>query len=202
MIAVDNVLVSDEIAEAQFVCDLLKCKGGCCEEGDAGAPLEKEELDIMVDLYEKIKPYLTGASIAEIERKGKYVYHREFGWVTPTLGDDREICVYGTRDEKGIIKCAFEQAYNDGVTGWKKPISCHFFPVIQQSGKRGDFDRLNYEPRERLCSPACSLGKKLQMPVYRFLKEPIIRKYGQDFYDALEKAAKMYVEGKQRGKKG
>jgi hypothetical protein len=202
VIAVDNVLVSDEIAEAQFVCDLLKCKGGCCEEGDAGAPLEKEELDIMVDLYEKIKPYLTGASIAEIERKGKYVYHREFGWVTPTLGDDREICVYGTRDEKGIIKCAFEQAYNDGVTGWKKPISCHFFPVIQKSGKRGDFDRLNYEPRERLCSPACSLGKKLQMPVYRFLKEPIIRKYGQDFYDALEKAAKMYVEGKQRGKKG
>ena len=201
MIAVDNVLVSDEIAEARFVCDLLKCKGGCCEEGDAGAPLEKEELDLIVDLYEKVKPYLTAASIAEIERKGKYVYHREFGWVTPTLGDDREICVYGVRDEKGIIKCAFEQAYNDGVIGWKKPISCHFFPIIQKTGKKGDFDRMNYEPRERLCSPACSLGKKLQVPVYQFLKEPIIRKYGQAFYDALEKAAKMYVESKQRGKK-
>ena len=201
MIAVDNVLVSDEIAEARFVCDLVKCKGGCCEEGDAGAPLEVEELDLMVELYEKVKPYLTEASVKEIERKGKYVYHRGFGWVTPTLGDDREICVYGIRDEKGIIKCAFEQAYNDGVIGWKKPISCHFFPIIQKNGKKGDFDRLNYEPRERLCSPACSLGKKLQVPVYQFLKEPIIRKYGQAFYEALEKAAKRYLEGRQPGKK-
>lgn len=200
MIAVDKVLISDEIAEARFVCDLLKCKGGCCEEGDAGAPLEKEELDIIVDVYEKVKPYLTEASRAEVERKGKYVYHKEFGWVTPTLGDDREICVYGIRDEKGIIKCAFEQAYNDGAIGWKKPISCHFFPIIQKNGKKGDFDLMNYEPRERLCSPACALGKKLQVPVYQFLKEPIIRKYGQAFYDALDKAAKLYQQGKQRGK--
>jgi hypothetical protein len=196
VIAVDNVLISDEIADAQFVCDLNKCKGGCCEEGDAGAPLESEELDIMVDLYEKVKPYLTPASIAEIERKGKYVYHKEFGWVTPTLGDDREICVYGIRDEKGIIKCAFEQAYNDGVTPWKKPISCHFFPIIQKNGGKNGFDRMNYEPREQLCKPACSLGKKLKVPVYQFLKEPIIRKYGEGFFNALDKAAKMYVEKK------
>jgi hypothetical protein len=202
VIAVDNVLVSDEIAEARFVCDLVKCKGGCCEEGDAGAPLENEELDLIVELYEKVKPYLTQASIAEIERKGKYVYHREFGWVTPTLGDDKEICVYGVRDEKGIIKCAWEQAYYDGKIPWKKPISCHFFPIIQKNGKKGDFDRLNYEPRERLCSPGCSLGKKLQVPVYQFLKEPIIRKYGHDFYDALDKAAKLYMEAKQRSKQG
>ncbi len=154
---------------------------------DAGAPLEDAELDIMVDLYEKIKPYLTPASIAEIERKGKYVYHKEFGWVTPTLGGDNEICVYGTRDEKGIIKCAFEQAYYDGVIGWKKPISCHFFPIIQKTGRKGDYDRMNYEPRPTLCSPACSLGKKLKVPVYQFLKEPIIRKYGEDFYNALRK---------------
>jgi hypothetical protein len=201
VIAVDNVLVSDEIAEARFVCDLAKCKGGCCEEGDAGAPLEKEELDLIVELYEKVKPYLTEASINEIERKGKYVYHREFGWVTPTLGDDKEICVYGSRDEKGIIKCAFEQAYYDGAIPWKKPISCHFFPIIQKNGKKGDFDLLNYEPRERLCSPACSLGKRLQVPVYQFLKEPIIRKYGEAFYNALEKAAKLHMQAKQQGKK-
>lgn len=198
MIAVDNVLVSDEIAEARFVCDLIKCKGGCCEEGDAGAPLETAELDIIVEVYEKVKPYLTADSIKEIERKGKYVYHKEFGWVTPTLGDDKEICVYGIRDEKGIIKCAFEQAYTDGIIPWKKPISCHFFPIIQKNGKKGDFDVLNYEPRERLCSPACSLGKKLQVPVYQFLKEPIIRKYGEAFYTALEKAAKLYMQGKQK----
>lgn len=192
MIVIDNILISDEVVEKQFVCDLNKCKGGCCEEGDAGAPLEVEELDIVLEMYDKIKPYLTEESIAEVERKGKYVYHREFGWVTPTLGDDKEICVYGTRDEKGWIKCAFEQAYYDGVIPWKKPISCHLFPIIAKKGKHGDYNRVNYEPREKLCNPACALGKKLQVPVYEFLKEPLTRKFGEEFYTALDRAAKIH----------
>ncbi len=191
MLIIDNILVSDEVIEKKFVCDLNKCKGGCCEEGDAGAPLEKEELDIILEMYEKIRPYLSQASLREIERKGKYVYDREFGWVTPTLGSDREICVYGNRDEKGIIKCAFEQAYYDGVITWKKPISCHLFPVIANKGKKGGYDTMNYEPREKLCNPACALGKKLDVTVFEFLKEPIIRKYGESFYEALEQAAKL-----------
>lgn len=194
MIAIDNVLISDEIIEKQFVCDLSKCKGGCCEEGDAGAPLTSEELDIMVDLYENVLPYLGEESIREIEKKGKYVYHKEFGWVTPTLGDDHEICVYGNRDEKGIIKCAFEQAYYDGVIHWKKPISCHLFPIISEKGKKGNYDRLNYEPREKLCKPACGLGEKLKVPVYEFLKEPLIRLYGEEFYNALDQTAKYQKE--------
>jgi hypothetical protein len=193
LIIIDNILVSEEIAEKQFVCDLKKCKGACCEEGDAGAPLDTDELDIMLDLYEKIKPYLTPAAINEIERKGKYVYNREFGWVTPTLGDDKEICVYGKRDQNGIIKCAFEQAFYDGITKWKKPISCHLYPIIvNKAKKRGQYDSMNYEARERACSPACSLGQKLQVPVYEFLKEPLTRKYGKDFYEALEQAAKRH----------
>lgn len=194
MIAIENVLISDEIIEKQFVCDLSKCKGGCCEEGDAGAPLNADELDLIVDLYEKVLPYLTPESIKEIEKKGKYVYHKEFGWVTPTLGDDHEICVYGSRDEKGIIKCAFEQAYYDGVIEWKKPISCHLFPIISEKGKKGNYDRLNYEPRERLCKPACGLGEKLKVPVYQFLKEPIVRLYGEEFYEALDQTAKHHYE--------
>jgi len=191
LIVIDNILISDDVVEKQFVCDLNKCKGGCCEEGDAGAPLEEEELDIVLDMYEKIKPYLSEASIKEVEKKGKYVYNREFGWVTPTLGNDNEICVYGSRDEQGIIKCAFEQAYYDGVIPWKKPISCHLFPIIAKKGKHGDYNRVNYEPREKLCNPACALGKKLEVPTYEFLKEPLIRKYGEDFYNALDKVAKM-----------
>ncbi len=190
MIVIDNILVSDDVVEKQFVCDLAKCKGGCCEEGDAGAPLDEEELDIITAVYEKVKPYLTEAAIAEIERKGKYVYHKEFGWVTPTLGNDSEICVYGYRDEKGIIKCAFEQAYYDGAISWKKPISCHLFPVITKKGKHGGYERVNYAPREKLCKPACGLGKKLKVPVYEFLKEPLIRKYGKEFYEVLDKIAK------------
>jgi Protein of unknown function (DUF3109) len=197
MIVIDNILVSDDVVEKQFVCDLDKCKGGCCEDGDAGAPLDKEELDIVLELYEKIKPYLTKASIAEIEKKGKYVYSKEFGWVTPTLGNDKEICVYGSRDEKGIIKCAFEQAYYDGVIAWKKPISCHLFPVIATKGRYGDYERVNYEPREKLCNPACGLGKKLEVPTYEFLKEALTRKYGAEFYDALDKVAKLQKEKKE-----
>jgi hypothetical protein len=187
MIIIDNVLVGDEIVEKQFVCDLAKCKGGCCEDGDAGAPLEEDELDIIIDLYEIVKPYLTEPAIKEIERKGKYVYHREFGWVTPTLGNDSEICVYGIRGKDGVIKCAFEQAYYDGKIPWKKPVSCHLFPIISNKGKNGNYDQMNYEPRPRLCSPACKLGNELQIPTYKFLKEAIIRKYGEGFYEALDK---------------
>jgi len=190
MIVIDNILVSDDVVEKQFVCDLSKCKGGCCEEGDAGAPLEDEELDIIISVYEDVKPYIPEASLAEIEKKGKYVYHKEFGWVTPTLGSDSEICVYGKRDEKGVIKCAFEQAYYDGKISWKKPISCHLFPIIAGKGKHGDYEKVNYEPRQKLCNPACGLGKKLKVPVYEFLKESLVRKYGQEFYDVLDTIAK------------
>jgi hypothetical protein len=194
VIAIDNVLVSDFVAEAQFVCDLTKCKGGCCEDGDAGAPLETDELEILNEIYEIVKPYLTQEGIKWIEKHGRYLYDREFGWVTPTI--EGKMCVYGFRDEKGVIKCGIEQAYRDGKIGFKKPVSCHLYPVTVQKGKRGDYDRVNYEPRETLCKPACVLGKKLKVPVYQFLKEPLIRKFGQEFYDALEAVAKKLEDDK------
>ena len=194
MILIDKVLVSDDIVEKQFVCDLAKCKGGCCEEGDAGAPLEEDELDTIHDVYEQVKPYLSSPSIAEINRKGKYVHHKEFGWVTPTLGNDSEICVYGIRDKDGIIKCAFERAYDDGKIKWKKPISCHLYPIITKKGKQGDYDMMNFEPRQHLCSPACVLGKNLQVPTYEFLKEAVIRKYGEGFYEALDAVGKKWLK--------
>jgi hypothetical protein len=191
VIVIDNILISDDVIEQQFVCDLNKCKGGCCEEGDAGAPLTNEELPIVRDSFEKIRPYLTNEALAEIDKKGYYVYDNEFGWVTPTIGDDNGICVYGYRDDKNIIKCAFEQAYYDGKTDWKKPISCHLYPIITKKGKHGNYENVNYEPREVLCSPACSFGKKLKVPVYEFLKEPLVRKFGEDFYEALDTIAKQ-----------
>ena len=191
MLIIDNILVSDEVIEKKFVCDLSKCKGGCCEDGDAGAPLDKSELDLVVQYYETIKPFLSESSVSEIEKKGMYTYDREFGWVTPTLPSDREVCVYGIREADGMIKCAFEQAFYAGLIPWKKPVSCHLYPVIANKGKRGAHDTMNYEPREKLCNPACALGKKLEVPVYEFLKEPIIRKYGESFYEALDQAAKF-----------
>jgi hypothetical protein len=190
VIAIDNVLISDDVVEAKFVCDLHKCKGGCCEDGDAGAPLEKEERKILDDNFEVIKPYLTREGLKEIERKGKYLYDREFGWVTPTVHG--KICAYGSRDEHGIIKCGIEQAYYDGKLAWKKPISCHLYPIKIADGKV--YTNVNYEPREVLCKPACALGKKLKLPVYQFLKEAIIRKFGSDFYDALHQVAIEHFE--------
>lgn len=190
VIVIDNVLVGDDVVEKQFVCDLAKCKGGCCEDGDAGAPLEEEELNTIVDAYESVKPYLSQASISEIEKKGRYVFNEEFGWVTPTLGNDSEICVYGIREKGGMIKCAFEQAYDEGKINWKKPISCHLFPIIVEKGKNDSHDRMNYEPRQQLCNPACFLGKKLQVPTYQFLKEAVVRKYGEKFYEALDTIAR------------
>lgn len=188
MIIIENKIISDDIAEAQFVCDLSKCKGGCCEEGDAGAPLTIEELEEVNAHYPTIKPYMTENAITEVEKNGKYLYNEEFGWVTPTLPSDNEICVYAYRENNGLIKCAFEQAYNDGKIKWKKPISCHLYPIIAYNGKHGDYERLNYEPRKNLCSPACKLGEKLKVPVYKFLKEPLIRKYGEEFFEVLEMA--------------
>lgn len=196
MIVVDNIIISDQVAEEQFVCDLAKCKGGCCEDGDAGAPLETEELDILNEIYETVKPYLTREGIDWIERYGRYVYDTEFGWVTPTI--EGKLCAYGFRDENGVIKCGIEAAYRDGKLDFKKPISCHLYPVTISRGKNGNYERVNYEPRETLCRPACVLGKKLKMPVFRFLKEPLIRKYGEEFYEALTRAAEQYFSSKRK----
>ncbi len=188
MIAIDNKLISEQIVEEQFVCDLNKCKGGCCEDGDAGAPLEIGELEELINNYEAIKPYLTPEGIAAIEKQGKYIYDTSFGWVTPTIKG--EMCAYGVRDVNGIIKCGIEKAYNDGKLNFKKPISCHLFPIrVKQSKQDPDIDYLNYEPRQDLCKAACKLGKKLKVPVYIFLKESIIRKYGKEFYETLAATA-------------
>jgi hypothetical protein len=190
LIVIEKVMISDDVVEAQFVCDLARCKGGCCEDGDAGAPLTGKELDIISEQVEAARPYMTGDGLKELDRTGLYRYDKEFGWVTPTV--EGKICAYGFRDDQGIIKCAFEQAYNDGKMTWKKPISCHLYPIKHTEGKYGDYEMLNYEPRRSLCSPACSLGEKLQVPVYRFLQEPITRLYGEKFYQALDHAAQEY----------
>jgi hypothetical protein len=188
MIAIDNILVSDEIISEQFVCDLNKCKGGCCVDGDAGAPLADDELGKINEVYEAVLPYLTEESKKELQRQGKYTYDREFGWVTPTIAS--KVCVYGITDNNGIVKCGIEQAYNDGKVKWKKPISCHLFPIRIKKSKNKKTEYVNYEPREDLCQAACSLGKKLKVPVYVFLKDALIRKYGTPFYETLEATAK------------
>lgn len=189
------MLISDEIIEEQFVCDLNKCKGACCEDGDAGAPLTNDELEELNKNFEIIKEYMNPAGLAEIEKQGKYIFNENFGWVTPTINN--AICAYGYYDESGVIKCSIENAYLDEKISWKKPISCHLFPIkIKVSEQDPEINFINYEPRADICKAACSLGKKLKVPVYIFLKDALIRKYGEEFYETLEATANHYNEKK------
>ncbi|MFT3979681.1 MAG: DUF3109 family protein [Ferruginibacter sp.] len=198
MIVIDNVLVSDELVDEQFVCDLTACKGACCVDGDAGAPLDKKELKNIDEVYDTVLPYLDEESRRELEKQGRYVYDKEFGWVTPTING--AVCAYAIKEKSGLVKCGIEQAYLDGKVKWKKPISCHLFPVIVKKSKDGVTDYANYRPREDHCKAACALGKKLKVPVYQFLKEPLIRRFGNEFYEALDATA-QYMNDKKKEKK-
>ena len=194
MIVIDHISISDQVVEEQFVCDLHKCKGGCCIEGDAGAPLTNDELKEVNEVYRIVKPLLGDEAIRIIEQEGNYIYDREFGWVTPTISNG--MCVYGLVDEKGIVKCSFEQVYNEEKTKWKKPISCHLYPIKIGKSKLTNQEYINYEPRDPMCNPGCALGEKLKVPVYVFLKDALIRKYGEDFYEVLTQIAEQYYNEK------
>jgi hypothetical protein len=187
MIIIDKVKVDEEILTEKFVCDLSKCKGGCCVDGDTGAPLTSQELDEIDNAYPIVEKYLTPEAIAKIHSVGKYHTDDEFGMVTPDINGG--ICVYAYKDENETVLCAFEKAYRAGETQWKKPISCHLYPII--TTKEDLYELMEYYPRKKMCAPACKNGKALGVKVYEFLKEPIVRKYGIDFYIALERIDKM-----------
>lgn len=188
MIIIQDVIVSEDVTEKHFVCNLQACKGACCWEGDWGAPLEKAELQTLEHIYEDIKPFLSQAGIDVIEKEGFFLYYdepKEYG--TPLL--DNGACAYMTYNETGIAQCGIEQAHKAGKTDFKKPISCHLYPIRVKENPQQGFESLQYDDWE-ICSAACSLGKKEQVPVYEFVKEAIIRKYGNEFYEALDAAVK------------
>lgn len=188
MIIIDDILISDEIVQEAFICDLNSCKGGCCVDGDAGAPLQKDELKLLKKAAKVIYDELSEEAQNEIKVNGSYASDSFFGYVTPTIGNG--ICVYGYYDENKVVKCAIERAYNQGRIDFKKPISCHLFPIREV--KTNENIMLNYEPRETLCAAACKLGKKENVKVFTFLKEPLIRRFGQAFYEALSHIAKQF----------
>lgn len=185
MIQIGETIISEDIIENDFVCNLNSCKGACCIEGDAGAPIEADELKILENIYDKVKPYLSEKGKQSIEKQGVYIKGEDGDWETPLI--DGGECAYVVRNEKGWLLCAIEQAYNDGKIDWKKPISCHLYPVRLQ--QYTSFTAVNYN-QWHICHDACVLGKELQVPVYKFVKEALIRKFGQAWYDELELVAK------------
>jgi len=185
MIQVEDKIISLDVFEKHFVCDLNACKGACCVEGDSGAPLLKEEEKILDEIYEKVKPYMRKEGIAEIENKGVAEYDADGDLTTPLVNNCE--CAFVTF-ENGITKCTIEKAYLDDKIEFKKPISCHLFPIRIKEYR--DFDAVNYEDI-KICKPACECGSKLEIPVYAFLKEPLIRKYGEVWYKELLEAVKL-----------
>ncbi|WP_372474578.1 DUF3109 family protein [Capnocytophaga sp. ARDL2] len=183
MFQIENTIVSDEILENEFVCNLSACKGQCCIDGDAGAPLLEEEIAILDEIYDTVKPYLRPEGIDAIENLGKWVVGTDGEYETPLINGSE--CAYVIFDGKTAL-CAIEQAYNEGKLEYKKPISCHLYPI--RIKEYSQFSAVNYH-KWHICEDACSLGKELQVPVYKFLKAPLIRKYGEDWYSELETVA-------------
>lgn len=185
MIQIDDILVSDALVEEHFCCDLSKCKGACCDEGEEGAPLKEEEKAVLEQLYPAFEAYLDQAGKDAVAEQGKWVKTKG-GWATPLIGKHGR-CAYSIKDDKGTWMCAIEQAYNDGKVDWKKPISCHLYPI--RVTEYPTMTAMNYEQWD-ICGDACSLGKSLKMAVYKFCKDAIVRAYGEEFYEIMEEAFK------------
>ncbi len=181
MVEFKNTLITEGVYKEQFVCDLSKCKGACCVEGDLGAPLELDELDKLEEVYDRVAPFMTEEGRKEIEEQGLYVKDWEDDFSTPTIAGKE--CAYAIYGDEGILGCAIEKAYKEGLIDWQKPISCHLYPirVTQLSGG----DALNYDEWS-ICSDACVLGKELKVPVYKFVKGALIRKYGEEWFQQLD----------------
>ncbi|MDZ4845210.1 MAG: DUF3109 family protein [Chitinophagales bacterium] len=184
MIAIDNILVSDAVVQDYFTCNLNACKGACCVEGESGAPLEPEELETLEKIYPQVKPYLTEEGIQIIEAKGFFAEEKKGEYKTPLMKDGA--CVY-IRYENKMAQCGIQKAYREGKVDFEKPISCHLYPIRITKSKSG-MTHVNYDEWE-ICSPACELGKSLKMPLYKFVKEALVRKFGEEFYVTLDLAA-------------
>ena len=191
MFQIGKTLVSETLIEQDFVCNLSACKGACCVAGEYGAPLESWEAKKLEELLPKIQPYLRAEGIAVIENQGSYVKGEDGELETP-LVDGKE-CAYLTFDEKGQGVCGIESAYLEGSIDFHKPISCHLYPV--RVTKYTSFEAVNYH-RWEICNSACTLGKELKVPIYQFVKSALIRKFGEQWYKELEKAAELWKKEK------
>lgn len=190
MVQIDDVIVSFDIFKEKFYCDINACKGECCIEGDAGAPLESKEVELLKKVLPVIWDDLSDEAKDIINKQG-VCYKDVDGDLVTSIVNGKD-CVFTCYDDKGYCLCAIEKAYRDGKTDFYKPSSCHLYPI--RVGKYGSYKALNYH-RWNVCKAAVLLGEKKNTPIYKFLKEPLIRSFGEEWYTELEIAAKE-LEGK------
>jgi len=182
MIILDNTIISDEIRDNRFCCDLEQCKGACCVEGDAGAPLEEEEISLIEDYLEYILPFMVAAGQLTVKSLGVFDYDIEGNFVTPLVHDKECVFVYF---DDGIARCAIEKAFLEKAIPFPKPISCHLYPIRIKKLASGN-EALNYH-KWPICRKALEKGYREKMPLYRFLDQALIRKYGRTWYNRLLK---------------
>jgi len=187
MIQLGKTIVSEDIIEKDFACNLSACKGACCVDGDAGAPVEADERTILKNIYSKIKPFMSPEGIKAVENQGVFTTNKEGEHETPLVNGAE--CAYIIFDKKNTALCAIEEAYNSGAVTFKKPISCHLYPIRVQD--YSEFAAVNYH-KWPICDDACTLGASLQIPIYKFVKQALIRKFGEDWYAELENIARNY----------
>lgn len=192
MLIVDNCIISEDIADRHFCCNLALCQGQCCVEGDCGAPVDENEIPIMKAIYPKVRPYMTTKGREVVEAQGVVVDDNAGEPCTP-LVDNRE-CAY-TVWENGCALCAIEQAFRDGVIDFKKPISCHLYPLRLDC--YDDFIAINYHQWD-VCHGATSNTNGI--PLYKYLKEPLIRRFGEQWYQELIEQVKLRSERIQHNK--
>ncbi|SHF51510.1 Protein of unknown function [Mariniphaga anaerophila] len=192
MIEIGRTILSHAIFDQHFVCDLFKCKGACCIEGDSGAPLTPEEAKITEKEFPKFEKYLPESHKREIKKQGFSMIDSDGDLVTPLVNQRQ--CAYSFYDNKGILKCAIEKAFFNGETTFRKPVSCHLFPIRITEYKQ--FDAVNYQELD-ICKPGRDCGKSQKVPLYKFLKEPLIRKYGEEWYKEVEIAGNYLEDQKQ-----
>ena len=189
MIQVEDIILSEELFEEYFVCDLAACKGACCVEGDAGAPLEFEEIEKVEKNLDVVLPYLSSKGRETVEKNGVFEVDTDGEFVTP-LNNGKE-CSFTIFDENGIAKCGIEKAFLEGKSDFRKPASCHLYPI--RISKLKTHEALNYH-RWPICKPACECGSKLKVKVYQFLKAPLIDRYGEDWYQQLIEVDELLQE--------
>lgn len=195
MIKIQDTLVSLDLIERYFCCDLDACLGQCCIDGDAGAPVTLEEMEAIDGCLEAVKPDITPAAAAVIDEQGIAYYDQEGDLVT-SIVDGRD-CVFCTYAPGGKCLCALEKAYREGRTRWKKPISCSLYPVRLK--EYDGFTAVNLH-RWKICKPAETLGRKLGIRAYQFLEGPLTQRFGKDWYDELRLTAEEYLRQKEAGK--
>lgn len=187
MIIHEPALISEDILEKHFVCDLERCKGACCVEGDSGAPLLESERDILIRQLDRIIPFLPVEAVNLTKEKGIWEKDKDGELVTNCLPDGT--CCFAMRNYEGLLKCGIEEAFNAGATTAQKPLSCHLYPIRVK--RVGEYEALNYH-RWDICKPACSLGEKHRVPLYKFLKTALIRKFGREWYNELEEIGEAF----------